>query len=291
MIGKKVLILGSRSFAASGLYELLHNTRFEVTCFNRGDEAINGDFVSGDVLELSKNKYLNKNFDVVINYIILKDQSVQSNINFIKEVVKFCKNNHVKHLIQISSISVYPNDATIINEYSDIEKNPDLKGNYSKVKIAVDNYLMNLEEDFLNISFIRPGFIIADKNKISTAGIFKRLPFGINILLGNKTTILPTTNRDLLHQAILKILNSDSFEPVYLILSDPNYTKYRFVKDLQIQRVIVLPKAVTLFTAKFLLQIKLLNKTQFNQIAGLFKSTHFDCSITQKKLKMNFNQI
>jgi nucleoside-diphosphate-sugar epimerase len=288
MIGKKILILGSRSFAATGLYDLLLEAGFEVTCFNRGKEAIKGNFVSGNILELQSNKYLNNKYDAVINYILLKDQDIESNINYIKEVVGFCKKNNVKHLIQISSISVYPNDEEEINECSEIEDDFESKGSYASVKIAVDKYLMTVTSQDFTISFIRPGFIIAERSNVSLAGIIKSLPFGINILLGDKETTLPTVKRDLLHKAILLILSSEALERVYLILSNPAETKYKFVKDRQITKLIILPKTFTLFVAKFLKNIKVFNKTQYNQIKGLFKTTYFDCTHTEHSLKTKF---
>jgi len=288
MCGKKVLILGSRSLAATGLYALLSDAGFEVTCFNRGDEDIKGNFVSGNVLDLQKNKYLNNEFDVVINYILLKDKDAAANVEYIKTVLGFCRKNNVKHLIQISSISVYPNNAKRINEHSAIEEDPESKGSYAAVKIAVDKYLMTVKDPDLHISFVRPGFIVSEGDNASLAGIIKRLPFGINILLGNKETILPTVKRDLLHRAILQILKSGAVEPVYLILSNPSETKFNFVKDRQINNLIILPKTITLFFVRLLMLIRIFNKTQYNQIVGLFKTTYFDCSHTNQILKIEF---
>jgi len=288
MVGRKILILGSRSFAATGLYELLSDAGFEVTCFNRGEEAIMGNFVSGNVLDLQNNKYLNNKFDIVINYIILKDKDATSNLEYIKTVVRFCKENKVKHLIQISSISVYPNNAKIINEHSAIEDDIHSKGSYAAVKIAVDKYLLTVKDPELHVSFVRPGFIVSEGVDASLSGIIEHLPFGINVLLGNKDSILPTVKRESLHKAILQILKSSSIEPVYLILSNPSETKFKFVKDRNINQVVFLPKAITLFVARLLTLIRVFNKNQFNQIAGLFKTTYFDCSHTKQVLKIEF---
>ena len=288
MIGKKILILGSRSFAATGLYELLTDAGLKVKCFDRGPINENIDFISSPVLELNKNKYLIKNFDVVINFILLKDQDIQDNLKYIESVIEYCKQNQVKRLLHISSLSVYPNYSKWINENSEIENDVDSKGAYSSIKIAVDKYLLGIKEPDFQISFIRPGFITSESNPISYAGIIKQLPFGMNLLLGDKKTTLPLIDRSTLHKAIYQIINTVANKPVYLILSNPGGTKYSFVKNLRINKLLILPKSLTLLAGKILRTVRIFKQSHYNQLKGLFKTTYFDCSHTEEILKIKF---
>ncbi|MBS4034989.1 MAG: NAD(P)-dependent oxidoreductase [Ignavibacterium sp.] len=285
---KKILILGSKSFASTGLYNRLNAKGFLVKCFNRGNVTQAGDFVSGNVMDLNNNKHLSANFDAVINFIVLKDQDVQANINYIKAVVEFCKQNRIKRLIQISSLSVYPNDAKFINEMSEIENDIQLKGPYASIKAAVDKYLIEHQDPELSVSFIRPGFITNVETNVNFAGILKRFPPGINLLMGDRNTILPLIDRDNFHNAIERILQSERIEPVYVILSNPGGTKHNFVKHNTEITFFTLPKNITLIIGKILTVLKILSKTQYWQIKGLFKTTFFDCSRTEEILKIKF---
>lgn len=135
-IMKKVLICGHRSFVATGLLKEFDDLGITYDCFSRGDEKREGNVVTGDVMMMADNKYLDE-YDTVVNYIILKGQSVEDNIAYIESLLKFCQKKKVKHLLQISSISVYPNEASVVTETSMIEEDYHNKGGYASIKVAV----------------------------------------------------------------------------------------------------------------------------------------------------------
>jgi nucleoside-diphosphate-sugar epimerase len=178
----KLLLLGERSFAASGLYETLKNKGFDVDCFSRGQEGRKGDFISGSVFNLANNKYLNGTYDVVINFIIVKDGDIVSNVEYVKALHQLCEAKKAKNLIQVSSISTYPQDVDLVDETCEIEKDPYKKGHYGALKVAVDHYLSSLQKSYA-LSFVRPGFIYTGnyeaKAGISGIGksIFQKRPF------------------------------------------------------------------------------------------------------------------
>jgi len=171
MKNKKVLILGSRSYASQGLVSVLTSSGYDVTCFDRGEVNYNAKNVSGPVLAIHENPFLAKNYDTVINYIILKDQNVETNLDYIKSVLRLCKNRRIKRLIQISSLSVYSFESKVINEQSPIDEHLEYRGEYSRIKVAVDKYLESVSDIDLQISFVRPGFVISEGTKSSLAGI------------------------------------------------------------------------------------------------------------------------
>ena len=129
-----VLICGHKSFVATGLTKVFKDNDITCDCFSRGEMSRNGNVVKGDVLKMSQNELLGT-YDTVINFIILKDKSVEENLTYAKSLLEFCKTKGIKHLIQISSISAYPNGADTVTEDSPIEENYHNKGGYASVKV------------------------------------------------------------------------------------------------------------------------------------------------------------
>jgi len=285
---KKILIIGSRSFASKGLPEKLEKLNLDVTCFNRGEVSVMEKNVTGPMMEMTHNPWLSEGFDVVINYVFLKNESIQLNLKYIDSLIEFCRVKNVKQLIQISSVSVYPNNSQFINEKSAIENEIENKGDYASVKTAVDKYLLSFCELKFSISFVRPGFIVTSEVLPSLTGILKLLPFNTGVLMGNKETTLPIIDREVLNEAITQIIVLDKKESVYLVISKQTETKYNFVRSKFDYRIIPLPKKVTLFVAKVFLSMKIFNARQYLQVKGLFKTTVFDCSCTEKNLNINF---
>lgn len=285
---KKILICGHRSFVASGLAEKIQQAGFEVESFSRGKEEKEGSNITGDVFAMDGNPYLAKRYDAVINFIIIKDQSVEENLRFAEALHRFCQKNEVGRLYQISSISTYSNRAAYIDETSDIEKDYTLKGGYASVKIAVDHFLMEQERSY-ELSFIRPGFIVSGEKQVSLAGIVKSMgPIGL--LLGNEKTALPLIEKDVLHEAIIRILQSEKKLPVYLLFENMRGTKADFAKRYYGKKTIGLPKGLTMFAAKMVKMLGVFKARHMEQIVGLFKETFFDASETEYTLQMSFSK-
>lgn len=287
---KKVLICGHRSFVATGLVEEFEELGITYDCFSRGDERREGNVVTGDVLKMTDNKLLDE-YDTVINYIILKEQSVEDNIAYIKSLLEFCQKKKVKNLLQISSISVYPNEALIVTESSAIEKDYHNKGGYASIKVAVDHYLMNNPIDEMSVSFIRPGYIYTKNREISKAGILVS-KFGMNVLLGDKETALPLICRETLHKAIAQIVIDEQKEPVYLLLNKDKKlgTKYNFVYNQWNVKPICLPYMPIMLCAKMLRALSVFKQRHYLKFAGLFKRTWFNSEHTEKVLGISLGQ-
>lgn len=287
---KKVLICGHRSFVATGLAETMEHNGIKYDCFSRGKEQRKGNVVTGDVMHMADNKYL-EHYDTVINFIILKDQSVEDNLEYIKALLDFCKKREVKHLIQISSISVYPNEALEIDETSPIESDWHNKGGYASVKVAVDQYIENNIAKGINVSFVRPGFIYTKNREISKAGILVS-KLGMNVLLGDKKTTLPLINREVLHEAIMRIIIADNPKKVYLILNKDKRTgtKYEFVRNQWNVSPICLPYWLIMGGAKLMKAIGVFKQRHYLKFVGLFKRTWFNSEASEKWLNMSFSK-
>jgi nucleoside-diphosphate-sugar epimerase len=287
---KNLLICGHRSFVATGLTKLLEQENISYDCFSRGEEEREGHVITGNVFNLAKNDKFDE-YETVVNFILLKDKSVEENIKYIQSLLAFCKVKKVKSLLQISSISVYPNDAKVVDENTEIEKDYHNKGGYASIKVAVDHYLMDHPIEGLKIAFIRPGYIYTKNHKISKAGIL--IPrFGLNVLLGDEKTTLPLICREVFHQAILRIIQLEKKESVYLILNNDheNETKYNFVRNQWNIKPICLPYNPIMFCVKMFYRIGIFKYPLYMKFVGLFKRTWFNSKHTEKVLGMDFGK-
>lgn len=289
-MNKKILICGHKSFVATGLTDAIDKAGLSYDCFSRGEVKRNGNVVSGPVLDMLFNMELGQ-YDTVINFILIKDKTVEDNIAYVKSLLAFCKDRGVKHLIQISSISAYPNTAEVVTEDSPIETDYHNKVGYAGVKVAVDNYLMNHPIEGLQVIFVRPGFIYTKNHEISKFGIVVS-KFGLNVLLGDRNTTLPLISREKIHDALLKIILSSEKKNVYLLLNPDRKdgTKYNFVKRQWNIKPICLPQWPFMLVANTLKWIGVLKKNHYLKIVGLFKNTWFDSRETERTLGINLGK-
>ncbi len=285
----RLLICGQRSFAAKGLEVVLRENGHEVECFSRGPESRSGSSISGDVFKMVGNPFFRDAYDAVINFIIINDNGIDDNINYMRGLAAFCRAKSVKQLLQISSISVYPNRAQYVNESTNIESDVEKKGSYASVKVAVDQYLLGLIEHSFGISYIRPGFIIADGRASSLGGILVKLPGGCGVLLGDRDTPLPLLDRSAFHNAVASIFQIGSFADVYLMFSNAGETKYSIARSSYSGPIVVIPRKLILLLARTARRCRLVSKTKYHQIDGLFKRTKFDSTRTSRLLKVSFD--
>ncbi len=115
---RRVLICGHRAFAARGLRDLLEMHGHQVSEFSRGPQEGRGTSFTGPVTELHCNPYLAASYDVVVNFIVLRNESVQRNLDYCASLWRLCRDRQVRHLIQISSMSVYRDSARVLTEQS-----------------------------------------------------------------------------------------------------------------------------------------------------------------------------
>ena len=281
---KKVLILGNRSFVATGLYELLKQNQLDVSCFSRGKEAKENDFIAGDVYQLHQNVYLKNAYDAVINFILIKDGSFEENIAYIDSLIRFCKDSGIKHLIHFSSIMVYENGAPFIDEQTAIET-ATMKRGYGQIKIEIDKYLAALKDLPFSITFVRPGYVLADDRPCP---FIKRLPLGISIILGDKKSIQPIVKRQDIHRALLHMINGDCYDPVFLFTPDKSITKYAYAKQIFGGIVVGLPRSLVLGAAGMLKSMGIVKPDLYVRVEGMYIQSVYNSSYTQNRLNIKF---
>lgn len=225
----RILLLGSTSFAATGLIAKLQNDGHLVTRYGRTPSSEDG-YLHGDLLLLADDDRL-VNFDVIINFALLKDQDTAANAAYARSLAALCLKAEIKHLIHISSVSVYSTKASRITESSPLA-NPQ-SGGYGAAKIVTDNELMRTVPRATRITFLRPGFILGEGLVNPLVGTAATLPSGNLLILGNPQSQFPITTRDSVHEAILAVLKSPPEVPIetLLLVDSRSPTRAEFVSE------------------------------------------------------------
>ena len=100
-----VLIFGSSSFAGKCLEARLAGAGHEVYHFNRGPAAREGRRITGSIEGLEDNPHWPERVDVIINYTLLKDQTIEENVEFCARLLALARRVGCGRLIHISSVS------------------------------------------------------------------------------------------------------------------------------------------------------------------------------------------
>lgn len=275
---KKILICGATSFVAKGFKELLIRQGFDVDTFGRKD---------GSYLEIDKNPMLADSYEAVVNFAVLKDQSIEDNVSYMKSLVEMCKQKQVKKLIHFSSIMVYSYHLGKLDENSPIDTvaNTMMEG-YGKIKIACDEFLNSVKQSLpFEVVMVRPGYVLADNRP---APFIKRLPCGVSVILGNKKSRQPIVKRDDIHLALLKIIETDKNLPVYHLFQNNDITKYNFAKQTVGGLILVLPKFIFEGLPRLMMKMGLMKKALYSRFDGMYNYNVASSTMTESKLNIKF---
>lgn len=275
---EKILICGATSFVAKGFKELLIQQGFDVDTFGRKD---------GSYLEIDKNPILADSYEAVVNFAVLKDQSIEDNVSYMKSLVEMCKQKQVKKLIHFSSIMVYSYHLGKLDENSPIDTvaNTMMEG-YGKIKIACDEFLNSVKQSLpFEVVMVRPGYVLADNRP---APFIKRLPCGVSVILGNKKSRQPIVKRDDIHLALLKIIETDKNLPVYHLFQNNDITKYNFAKQTVGGLILVLPKLIFEGLPRLMMKMGLMKKALYSRFDGMYNYNVASSTMTESKLNIKF---
>lgn len=275
---RKILICGATSFVAKGFKELLIQQGFDVDTFGRKD---------GSYLEIDKNPRLADRYEAVVNFAVLKDQSIEDNVSYMKSLVEMCKQKQVKKLIHFSSIMVYNYHLGKLDENSPIDTvaNTMMEG-YGKIKIACDEFLNSIKQSLpFEVVMVRPGYVLADNRP---APFIKRLPCGVSVILGNKKSCQPIVKREDIHLALLKIIETDTNLPVYHLFQNNGITKYNFAKQTIGGLILVLPKFIFEGLPRLMMKMGLMKKALYSRFDGMYNYNVASSTMTESKLNIKF---
>ena len=221
----KILILASSSFAATGLPDILAAAGHEVWTFNRspltnaGPHDLSGSYDQlGDVATQAM-----QTCDVLINYAIVKNGTIEQNIAMADAVMSAARSLCVKRFIHISSISVLPSIAGVVNEEA-VAVEARWKGIYSRVKAAVETHIV-AHWTHAELDVVRPGFILAQGLVDSMVGTGMRLPTGHVLGLGNRSTVIMLVHRETVNAALTRMSGAplaEGFQRKTFMLVAPN---------------------------------------------------------------------
>ena len=282
-----VVIFGKNSFVASGIDSILSEGGYQSDFFTRGKEGRSGNIVSGKTDQILENKYFQAHYDALINYVVLKDAGINENIEFIKSLLEFSKKHKVKKFIQFSSIMVYRYDETNVDECTPNEplSKTDKKG-YGEIKIAVDEYLLSVKDEFpFEIILVRPGYVLDENRKCP---FVKALPMGFNMIKGNKESKQPVVLKNSIHKAILQILSIEDNHTVYHFFSDNDQTKYQFAKEKFKGINLIMPEIIFKTIPFILSKIGIFPKSIYSRFEGMYIKTTFSSKKTEEKLQIKF---
>lgn len=283
-----ILICGATSFVARGIEPLLIDKGYHVDTFSRGAISKHGNVIYGDYISIADNEYLAPGYDSVINYAVIKDGTVESNLQYIKSLVKMCQDKGVKMLIHFSSVMSYGYHVGMINENTPSETLEETwKKGYGEFKIAVDQYLLSVKDILpFEVVLVRPGYVLAERRPCP---FIKPLPFGLTLIKGDKSSKQPIVKREDIHQAILKIIEMDKNLPVYHLFPNDGMTKYRFARRQGYKHLIPMPRLIFKYLPWLMMKVGIMTKAMYSRFDGMYNECDFESNITEEKLGIKFS--
>jgi serine/threonine protein kinase/nucleoside-diphosphate-sugar epimerase len=219
---KRVLLCGHRAFAARGLRALLERRGHVVTEFSRGAVAQDGAVVTGPVAELHLNPHLAPAYDTIVNFIVLKHETIERNLAYLDSLLKTCRRCAVEHIVHISSMSLYRDETRCLTEDAPVKTDPAQSGAYASLKVAAELYLNGHTPARVKLSLLRPAYILGEGIPDPVGSVGQRLASGEILVLGRASRPRPVIARDKLHQAIARLVAHPPVEPrEVLLLVDP----------------------------------------------------------------------
>jgi nucleoside-diphosphate-sugar epimerase len=294
---QRILLCGHRAFAARGLPDLLKACGHEVICFSRGKVDRQEATVTGPIEAMDSNEHLAGDFDTVINYILLKDDDIEKNNRFLESLLRFCASHHVKHLVHLSSVSVYSGDASHIVEDAPVETVPSRKGSYGSLKVGTDLYLAEKTPADLRLSMVRPGFILGMGLMDPMIGMGLRFMHNRVLVLGDAKNQLPVVTRDQVNDSIVRIVNLPETQKreAFLILDPNSPLRDEWLKGCCTQvgagtGLIKLPRwfwRLAGFGATPLVKLAGMNMKPNQMMRNICRRQRFDSTRTQTRLGMS----
>ena len=286
----KILIFGARSFVGKGLLEFLERHNHVVQMFSHGECRRDNKYIWGDYLQLSSCTFWDEQYDIVINLVVLKDQSVEDNIQYIHSLIDFCNTHHVKKLIHFSSIMVYNYGESVVSEQTPIARLSEtyMQG-YGRIKIAVDEYLLTHRQELdAELVLVRPGYVLADNRPCP---FIINLPLGIHLIKGDKRSKQPIVLREDIHRALAAIIATEHNNPVYHFFPSDGMTKLRYAQQTVGGLVLTMPKWLFERIPYALAKLHVIPWSLYSRFQGMYIYSDFQSVQTEQKLQIHFNSL
>lgn len=285
---KKVVIFGKNAFLAKGFSDIIEHQEFQLEWFSKGVNSKIDNVIHGCYSEILDNIYFQKEYDVLVNFAILKDQSIEENIKYIDHLLRFAKLKKISKFVHFSSVIVYPYGSSNIDEYSQIEDiSITRKGHYAKLKIAVDNYILNEQSNYnFQISLVRSGYVFDQHN---FPNFSKKLFGNFRLLLGNSSSVLPTIEKSKLHQGLIKLFLLEKMPLVCHFFTNHGTNRRDFtLSKYPKSRLFSLSAGILILMPKYIFYHYPSLSLFRNRVESLFVNSNFSSLLTMNKLNIKF---
>lgn len=226
----KVLFIGGTGQISKAVSHLAVERGIDLYVFNRGNnnhlvpEEVTP--IVGDINNEEEAKELLKGhqFDCVVDWVAFVEEQVQRDYRLFKGITK--------QFIFISSASAYQKP---VLDYPITEKTPLVNPfwQYSRDKIACEEYLLSVHSDDFNVTIIRPSHTYDDEKLMTIIKEWGGEYGHIDRLLNGKPIIIPgdgtslwtiTHNSDFAYAFVPVLGNPKTYGEAYHITSDKVYT-------------------------------------------------------------------
>jgi hypothetical protein len=133
---------------------------------------------------------------------------------------------------------------------------------------------------------VRPGYVLADDRPCP---FIKKLPLGFSVIKGNKKSKQPIVRREDIHQALLKIIETEHNLGVYHFFPNNGMTKYRYAKRTVGGMILTMPKWLFKNVPLLMCKIGLMPKALYSRFEGMYIESDFSSELTEEKLNLKFS--
>ncbi len=226
----KVLFIGGTGQISKAVTKLCVEQKIDLYVLNRGNnnhlipEGVHS--IVGDIYNIEQTKETLKGhqFDCVVNWIAFTKEHVERDYKLFKDITK--------QYIFISSASAYQKP---VLDYPITEDTPLVNPywQYSRDKIACEEYLLDVHNDDFNVTIVRPSHTYDDEKLMTIIktwggeyGHIDRLLKGKKIIIpGDGTSLWTITHNSDFADAFINLLgNIKAYGECYHITSDKVYT-------------------------------------------------------------------
>jgi nucleoside-diphosphate-sugar epimerase len=295
----KILVLGSSSFAAQGLVDLLQLFGHEVWSFNRRQEMRLGDRgLTGNISSLAGLAAGLQGCDAVVNYLLMKDSSLEANLQLLQRLNELLIAIGCRRFIHVSSVSVLPAVTGRVSEEHEPPRNFRQKGAYARLKIATERWVTD-HVTHCQLVLVRPGFVVAPGLSDPLVGIGKLLPNQRILGLGHRNSIIPVISRQILNEGVARLcqVRLQRQRTTVMFTAPDSPTRAEFIEyccaqfGLGRQATFLHPWIWTLSLAAASVPLSLI-KREWNNLPAKFrhnlKPRSYDSQATQKLLNLDF---
>ena len=189
-----IFITGGSGFIGRYIIKLLED-KYDIINFDlkKPDYSFKGTFIQGDILNIESLATTSKKATTIIhlaakhNDVGSKEEYFRVNVKGTESIVNIAKVNNINKIIFFSTVAVYGNIFSHIDENT----TPNPQSDYGKSKLEAERILKNWAEEAVhrNLTIIRPAVVIGPYNYASMFKLIKQIDKGLYAHIGKGNNI------------------------------------------------------------------------------------------------------